>query len=255
VPPPDLLFKLSTPSLGITSQNLSDGLDSLIGSVLSTPSLGITFRENELMIDDESDFQLPLSGSLAFAISLSCIIIKSAFNSLSRDHIGTKGVVDSAVDGFFQLPLSGSLGDQSKADSADPRGAGFQLPLSGSQQLNTLLNRVKRFKLTFNSLSRDHLQAKGWSNHHFQSDFQLPLSGSLSSVSSTAGACSAFNSLSRDHLVENIITARLRGLSTPSLGITSDLLKPILNAYGLDLSTPSLGITCRRHGAHDGAEH
>ena len=221
MPPPDLLFKLSTPSLGITSQNLSDGLDSLIGSVLSTPSLGITFRENELMIDDESDFQLPLSGSLAFAISLSCIIIKSAFNSLSRDHwqdqtsrkgvprwtfnslsrdhIGTKGVVDSAVDGFFQLPLSGSLGDQSKADSADPRGAGFQLPLSGSQQLNTLLNRVKRFKLTFNSLSRDHLQAKGWSNHHFQSDFQLPLSGSLSSVSSTAGACSAFNSLSRDH--------------------------------------------------------
>jgi hypothetical protein len=75
----------------------------------------------------------------------------------------------------------------------------FQLPLSGSREPRELLNAAQ------------------------QRDFQLPLSGSLdvSGIPYVHVQISAFNSLSRDHLIET--GPRTTGpcpLSTPSLGIT-----------------------------------
>ena len=125
---------------------------------------------------------------------------------------------------------------------------------------------------TFNSLSRDHelkdshifvrsasrnslstpslgiTERRGPSPKSLclNSNFQLPLSGSLPTFTKTSSAfLVSFNSLSRDHMFDKILDFILASplrLSTPSLGITvpAEMMNP---PGSIILSTPSLGIT------------
>jgi len=143
---------------------------------LSTPSLGITCCKCRRLIGREGDFQLPLSGSLksrrardiipysnlstpSLGITITIkrgeteIVVTTAFNSLSRDHL-TEDDAITVVETDFQLPLSGShlehyspvpfgyVGSLSTPSLGITRirargpvifGPVFQLPLSGSR--------------------------------------------------------------------------------------------------------------------------
>ena len=141
-------------------------------------------------------FQLPLSGSLADAARGPSSSAGHAFNSLSRDHC-SHSQRRQAPAPDFQLPLSGSLKNREVATwetrkafnslSRDHSGwtygdttlgvGDFQLPLSGSRDVLTLVQAALKVDLStpslgiteerrgrrggggsgsFNSLSRDH---------------------------------------------------------------------------------------------------
>jgi len=133
---------------------------------LSTPSLGITCCQGEKGTDRYC-FQLPLSGSQGRRGAPAEKGFTSTFQlPLSGSQTKHTGFTpENAWDWLnFQLPLSGS--HQSKADSADPRGAGFQLPLSGSlYAVSVDVSYVVRMGI-----------------------FQLPLSGSPSPIPGFSGS-------------------------------------------------------------------
>ena len=126
-------FGLSTPSLGITSMPIPGGGPRCAMS-LSTPSLGITKLTFNRVVNEMSQL---------------------AFNSLSRDHLKRLRAIATLQLSYFQLPLPGSRCHE-RLRARDPRRGGFQLPLSGSQDLAALESGVL--------VDAD--------------DFQLPLSGS-----------------------------------------------------------------------------
>ena|GEM_PF-4149584 len=145
-------------------------------------------------------FQLPLSGSLQFYARSRCRCeCHKTFNSLSRDHLGYFGI--DVAEGFLNLSTP-SLG------------------ITGDRQY-----RQFGYNTAFNSLSRDHRRHLhvaahvGYTmnlstpslgitepeycrqplGHYFC--FQLPLSGSRAAFARrTRDHTKAFNSLSRDHL-------------------------------------------------------
>ena len=148
-----------------------------------------------------------------------------AFNSLSRDH-WTPWLRRSYVSWrtLFQLPLSGSHNPVRRRLHAEQGVHAFQLPLSGSRYNEIIVG----------------LSVFGWV-------FQLPLSGSqgVRKGMILSNLVSSFNSLSRDHRLENMpkrSAHRLADLSTPSLGITRPR-HPVGWLLETRLSTPSLGIT------------
>jgi len=156
------------------------------------------------------------------------MLLRSSFNSLSRDH----------------RERDVSAGDADRARR-------FQLPLSGSQ------SRMRphihpRGRRPFNSLSRDHLrqysarysspllnfqlplsgsrcvaEARIWSIH----DFQLPLSGSLEGLALPFSAVlrlRTFNSLSRDHRCVCSIDGSQRGDSAFQLPLSGSQQEQML---------------------------
>ena len=172
--------------------------------LLSTPSLGITktrqtqfrtIREafNSLSRDHQQQ-RVPASTRL-------CRYSASTFNSLSRDHYSevearfnmlvklstpSLGITVQKLRFLsdyhpddFQLPLSGSHEQGRPREARGHHSPCFQLPLSGSPMGHFADTGVSADPVTFNSLSRDHID-----NHHdleydiYFPNFQLPLSGS-----------------------------------------------------------------------------
>ena len=102
---------------------------------LSTPSLGITEDPDVVFDKLEADFQLPLSGSRYDSSRILTLKRVSAFNSLSRDHETIKAL-------GFRWDAAGKLSTPSLGITylSSSRYLArnlviFQLPLSGSHQL------------------------------------------------------------------------------------------------------------------------
>ena len=143
---------------------------------LSTPSLGITVPLGGLGALRRGSFQLPLSGSPPAPHSRPSRSHCAAFNSLSRDHNNVDDDVDAAIRHVFQLPLSGSRFFLYRPHHLCLIPS-FQLPLSGSLD-NLEIKVFVLWRLTFNSLSRDHI---------------------ILALIFPPHAITTFNSLSRDH--------------------------------------------------------
>jgi len=194
-----------------------------------------------------------------------------SFNSLSRDHelerlvaLGRLKKVD------FQLPLSGSRGHHQQTLSTCRRSAAnFQLPLSGSHSLRIsfivalaktsfqlplsgslkeILAELQTKNATFNSLSRDHINAAEERGLYAEA-FQLPLSGShprqLLAWPQTARPSRFQLPLSGSPDYISCSGARMSDISF-QLPLSGSLIVSSLSfATGLSafLSTPSLGIT------------
>ena len=227
------------------------------------------WREEAKKAKNSKTFQLPLSGSLLSADYLVAIGENGSFNSLSRDHDFSPAMLDIAPGSAFN---SLSRDHQRRLRGEEAGCAGFQLPLSGSQDREAPLP-VLRAVPAFNSLSRDHaLRASRRTVAPCRTlstpslgitlrdaskrivvcagrHFQLPLSGSRAEYRSgsrsariTSFQLPLSGSLRQSMLMFDKI---LDFLSTPSLGITYPIRLEAFLQHRLpaDLSTPSLGIT------------
>ena len=191
---------------------------------LSTPSLGITAIEL-LQTFGSVNFQLPLSGSRAQVIHEVDRIRREAFNSLSRDHLGSSAGHGHADRGKLSTP---SLGITRRRKSALPNRYSHDPLSTPSLGITDELTEeeYRQRAVSFNSLSRDHGNREKNPRRigHFRPSFQLPLSGSPPRLL---------------FLSRRVI----QDLSTPSLGITSHFFIQEFVAGTRLLSTPSLGIT------------
>ena len=171
------------------------------------------------------------------------------FNSLSRDHSEKGCDPGHSGDFIFQLPLSGSLPVLRRfGDSLCLLYQTFN-SLSRDHELkdsHIFVRSASRNSLSTPSLGITERRGPSPKSLCLNSNFQLPLSGSLPTFTKTSSAfLVSFNSLSRDHMFDKILDFILASplrLSTPSLGITvpAEMMNP---PGSIILSTPSLGIT------------